>query len=44
VHASSLREARAEAKTECGRNDPPRNVHLASKDEIAFRKGMGDST
>ncbi len=41
VMARSLEQAEVEARADCGRNDPPRNVRLATNREIAFRKAMG---
>lgn len=44
VMAHSIEEARTEAALDAGRSDPPRNVHLATAEETAFRKAMGGST
>lgn len=44
VMARSLAEARREALADCGRSDPPRNVHLATAEELAFRRAMGGSS
>lgn len=44
VMAKDLTEAREQAKLDCGRNDPPRNVHLATAEEEAFRQAMGGAT
>lgn len=44
VYARSLEEAQRTALLDSGRSDPPRNVHLATAEETAFRKAMGGST
>lgn len=41
VMARNLEAAQAEALADCGRNDPPQNIRLATDDEAAFRKAMG---
>ena len=44
VYACSLEEARRTALLDSGRSDPPRNVHLATAEELAFRRAMGGSS
>lgn len=44
MKARTLDEARREAMADCGRNDPPRNLHLATAEELAFRQAMGGSS
>jgi hypothetical protein len=43
VRAPDIETATREAILDAGRDADVRNVHLATKDELSFRRGMGGS-